>query len=369
MRILHTTTFLNGGAGRVLMDLAIFQKHEGHDVFVVANKTEYDGYFHYEEYMQEIKKNKIKVYLYDSLFIRENRLNQNAISEISNYFKNYECFDVIHAHASIPAYVTRKALFQNKDMTIIQTMHGWGVNKTPLMEAQDIEIMNSLDHVVVLTKSDKELLVSKGINLSKIKIIQNGIKKEKTKKKMPRKMADFVSQKWDLKILCIGEIGERKNQKFIVETINKASRLGCRFCLVLIGPEEKTGYFEKYIEKLCDKELVLYTGMVKEASKDISHFDCLILPSKSEGMPITILEAFREETLVIGSDIPGINDVIKNYENGIIININQNQNLLNELLDLDEDKKKNFVVRAKKDFLENYTLENIARKYKKIYLS
>ena len=50
MKILHATTFLNGGAGRVLMDLAIQQKNKGHEVFVVANKSEYEGYFHYKEY-------------------------------------------------------------------------------------------------------------------------------------------------------------------------------------------------------------------------------------------------------------------------------------------------------------------------------
>ena len=173
MKILHATTFLNGGAGRVLMDLAIQQKNKGHEVFVVANKSEYEGYFHYKEYLQEIKKNKIKVLLYDSLFIRDKRLNRNATREISIFFNNYKCFDVIHAHASIPAYVTRKALFQHKDLKVVQTMHGWGSNKTRLMEAQDVEIMNSLNQVVALTKSDKELLESKGINQSKIKIIQN----------------------------------------------------------------------------------------------------------------------------------------------------------------------------------------------------
>ena len=147
-----------------------------------------------------------------------------------------------------------------------------------------------------------------------------------------------------------------------------ASSLGCRFCLVLIGPEEKSGYYEKNIKKLCDEELVLRTGIVKEASKLISHFDCLILPSKSEGMPITILEAFREETLVMGSDIPGINDVIKNNENGIIFDLKKNKDLI-KLLNIEENKKKKLVKKATKDFLENFTLGNVAKKYQEIYTS
>jgi L-malate glycosyltransferase len=369
MKILHATTFLNGGAGRVLMDLATLQKHKGHEVYVVANKTEYEGYFHYKEYLQAMKEHKIKVLLYDSLFIREKRLNQNAIRGISNYFNRYECFDVIHAHASIPAYVTKKALIQNKDMLVIQTMHGWGSNKTPLMEKQDVKIMNSLNHVVALTKSDKIYLISKGVKQSKIKIIPNGIKKEQSKKKLPRKISDFIRHKWDFKILCIGEIGERKNQKFLVETINKAYQLGHRFCIVLVGPEEKPGYYEENIEKLCDKELLLRTGEVKEASKFISHFDCLILPSKSEGMPITILEAFREKTLVMGSDIPGIKDVIKNNKNGFIFKLKKNNDLLKILINLDEDTKINVIKSARKEFLEKYTIENAAEKYQKIYIS
>ena len=369
MKILHATTFLNGGAGRVLMDLATLQKRKGHEVYVVANKTEYEGYFHYKEYLQVMKEHKIKVHLFDSLFIRDNRLNQNAIREISDYFNRYECFDVVHAHASIPAYVAKKAFIQNKDMLVIQTMHGWGSNKTPLMEKQDVKIMNSLNCVVALTKSDKLHLVSKGVKQSKIKIIPNGIKKEKTKKKLPKKIADFISQKWDLRILCIGEIGKRKNQKFLVETINKAYQLGYRFCLVLVGPEEMPGYYEENIEKLCDKEILLRTGEVKEASKLISHFDCLILPSKSEGMPITILEAFREKTVVMGSEIPGIKDILRNNENGFIFNLKKNKELLNKLINFDEDKKINILKSARRDFLEKYTLESVADMYQNLYLS
>ena len=37
MRILHITTFLQGGAGRNITDLAIAQSHAGHDVLVATD--------------------------------------------------------------------------------------------------------------------------------------------------------------------------------------------------------------------------------------------------------------------------------------------------------------------------------------------
>ena len=44
MRILHLTTFLQGGAGRVIAALAVAQRQQGHTVTVVADgRTVFEG--------------------------------------------------------------------------------------------------------------------------------------------------------------------------------------------------------------------------------------------------------------------------------------------------------------------------------------
>src|SRR5215510_12876913 len=48
MKILHLATFLQGGAGRVIADLAAAQRAAGNDVTVVASRTGAPGFGNYD---------------------------------------------------------------------------------------------------------------------------------------------------------------------------------------------------------------------------------------------------------------------------------------------------------------------------------
>ena len=54
MRILHLTTFLQGGAGRIIVELAREQQRQGHEVMVVASRRGAPGYGNYQEYLQTL---------------------------------------------------------------------------------------------------------------------------------------------------------------------------------------------------------------------------------------------------------------------------------------------------------------------------
>ena len=52
--------------------------------------------------------------------------------------------------------------------------------------------------------------------------------------------------------------------------------------------------------------------------------DIFILPSKYEGMPISLIEAMGSALPIIASNVGGIPDMISDGENGIIISPNAN---------------------------------------------
>jgi len=75
MNILHITTFLQGGAGRIIYNLALQQKKDGHRVIVITSRTEEPGYVNYGEYIDGLIRNDIEVYKIDSTFKRDLYLN------------------------------------------------------------------------------------------------------------------------------------------------------------------------------------------------------------------------------------------------------------------------------------------------------
>lgn len=74
-----------------------------------------------------------------------------------------------------------------------------------------------------------------------------------------------------------------------------------------------------FIKDLSLKKLFDYESFTDNVSKYITEADCLILPSYREGSSKVILEAGALGRPVIGSNVTGINNIIDNDINGILI--------------------------------------------------
>lgn len=62
-----------------------------------------------------------------------------------------------------------------------------------------------------------------------------------------------------------------------------------------------------------------FYGQVSSPELFYRGIDILILPSFTEGLPLTILEAMASGVIVIASKVGGINEVIKNEQNGLLL--------------------------------------------------
>jgi hypothetical protein len=156
LNILHITTFLQGGAGKVVIDLTQGAIEKGHKVSVACTKDSVQGYCNYPEHLKSLEQMDIPVIFLDSTFSREHEKNRQASRTLhSSMIK--QCPDLIHSHSSIPSLVSMIASSRLNDrIPIIQTMHGWGIFKTDEQERQDIEILNRVDHVVSISKASED---------------------------------------------------------------------------------------------------------------------------------------------------------------------------------------------------------------------
>jgi len=366
MKILHTTTFLTGGAGRVLVDLAKFQKESGEDVSVIANKTEFEGYCHYGEYLNILSECNIEIILVDSVFKRDERLNSLAVKSLESLFVNREQPDVIHAHSAIPAMVAMNFFSGyekiNSNPSCVMTMHGWGLAKTKSMERQDVSIMNRSHKVVVLNGSGREFLISKGVENQLLQIIPNGIVRKPTST-VPgkRKESDI------LRLLCIGDLGERKNQQLLAKAVEQLNQRGLRCLATFVGKEGDKGYFRNKILAHASPCFVEWLGYSENAQSLIPTYDAVVLPSRSEGLPIVILESFRAGVPFVGSNIPEISDVIKHGVNGYLFDNQNVESLIAALKELISQDTKPVVACAREEFESRYTLEKMSESYFQLY--
>ncbi len=365
MNIIMCATFLHGGAGRDVYNLANNIHHLGHKVLVFASKTTYPGYEHYEEYIESLKEDNIPTVLCDSTFKRDIYQNINASMALRQLLIK-EDIDVIHSHAAVPsmvAMIARSGL--NRYIPILQTMHGWGMNKTSEQEKMDVFLLNCVDQIIAISYGDYALLKSLGVQNPNMRVLYNGIC-EKNSCEYEYDDPDWQKlislRQSGVKIIgCIGTIRKEKNQALLVDALNKIPPDRGRVIAVFIG--------EGDIEKLCQfanetgvRDKVVFTGYKKEASRFLKLIDILVLPSVSEGLGLSLIEGMREKVIRVGSNIPGINEVIADGETGFLFPSGDADSLarvLIHVLEMDDAEKKRIIDKAYADFEARFTLDKM----------
>ena len=321
MNILHSTTFLQGGAGRVVYDLAVAQQGAGHAVTVVCAKTPEPGYWSYPEYVDGLRERGIDVYEVDSTFKRDVYLICLAV-DVARKVMVAHSVDLVHAHAAIPALVGLIARGGSaRYVPVVQTMHGWGINKTPEQEKTDVIIMNGLDEVVAVSETARGLLEGKGVDSRRIRVVYNGLGEEP---KDAETDDDVVAaelreaRRAGRKVVgCIGTVGRRKNQALLLEAVGRMVPEADLF-VAFVGEGEAIPRLQARAVELGLGDCVRFYGYRAAASRYFRYFDCLVLPSLSEGLPVAVIEAFRERVPVVASNIPELAEVVVEGKTGFL---------------------------------------------------
>lgn len=311
MRIVHLTTFLQGGAGRAITSLAAAQAREGHEVSLLTSLTGTSGYGNYPDYLDELAAAGIETFAIDSLFDRRPDAHLQVAAALDSMVGGRTPPDLLHAHAGTPAALALAAVRRSgRAVAVIHTMHGWGIAKTAAQSVADVATMNAVDRVVVPARSSASLLMSRGVRASQVSVVPYGI--EATP---PPTAADrLVDQmrEWRrqgcLVVCCVGTIGARKNQALLVEALSHLpADVSVQAVFVGDGPSDGLGDLAR-ARGVADR--VHVAGYRRDARRVQHESDVAVLPSRSEGQPLAVLEAFCDGVPVIASRIPELAELI-----------------------------------------------------------
>lgn len=371
MRILHLTTFLQGGAGRVITDLALEQQRDGHEVRVVASETGVAGYGNYQGYCRELRAAGVPLRLVDSMFHRQHAWNLGVVRSLLDWYVPGSEPQVIHSHAAVPGMVG--LLFSGARRLagpMIQTMHGWGEVKSGDQVGTDVAILNLMDRVVVASRHSVDTLVSLGVSPSRMAMVSYGVRSEGVP--LDDHDADLLVEMTrrrrhgSLVITCVGTIGPRKNQTLLIEALAACPQLPA-LC-VFIGDGDVDS-LRVAADRAGVSDRVRLHGYTPSARRLSAAADLLVLPSRSEGQPVSVIEAFCDGTLVAVSDIPELTELVGDdlgfrFPSG---NAGKLAEILSGIASLPNSTRRVIRERTRARYQARFTVDAMAREYLSIY--
>lgn len=190
----------------------------------------------------------------------------------------------------------------------------------------------------------------------------------------------YYKQNWDkknkpkvFKIIHTGYMDSyRKGQDVLIKVLKILVEKGFNVKLTLIGDGEKRKEFEKLVDDYNLKNRVEFKGQIKNKSIILKHLrksHFLVFPTKSEGLPRTIIEAMSQGLVCISSPVDGIPELL---DEEYLINFNDIEGYANKIIELINNWGK-CCLESQKNYNKSFKYNNeILNKrrinfYKKIY--
>ena len=173
-----------------------------------------------------------------------------------------------------------------------------------------LSTLKKADLLVVLAQSWKEWFLSIGIDPARIEILHN-ITAFPIRKESP--------DDGKLNLLFLGEIGERKGVFDILKALSEHRNDLKEKIFFHIGGNKRENELKGVIFESKLDSFVRFEGFVFGDKKRelLNQADVFILPSRNEGLPISILEAMSYGCAIISSPVGGIPEVVT--DNGILV--------------------------------------------------
>jgi glycosyltransferase involved in cell wall biosynthesis len=188
--------------------------------------------------------------------------------------------------------------------------------------------------------------------------VYNGIP---TKPLPKRVMAD------ELSLVCVGTLCDRKNQMGILNAVAMMDEdHQKKISITFVGDGDIREQLEA--KALTLNSEVRFTGSTKDVEKYLLQANLFCLFSKSEGLPISIVEAMRVGLPIVGSNVAGIPEQIIDGKTGYVVEIDEKE-LFERLRYIVEHKE--LLPQMGKDsyelFQKNFTIEVMVSKYANVY--
>lgn len=311
MRIAHLIS--SGGffgAENVLLNLAQWFHQNGETVFVGTLKDSRNPKLQVVDRAKELN---LSTFVIDC----NGRFDLGAVLKLKKFIRGHK-IEILHTH-NYKSDVIGLLAAKLSGIPIVATAHGFTqVSKTvSLYEKIDRWILKNFFQAVVVVSnsvlpdfhSPKKMVIGNGIDLSRFKLDKSA------GKDFRKKYGISDSEKV---IGIIGRLSVEKNQELFIHAAHDVLKKQGNVKFVIIGDGPEEAKLKSLVMAYGLQKQIIFTGVIENVAPVYQTLDIFTLTSKTEGVPMTILEAMASSVPVVVSKVGGIPQIVFHRDTGLI---------------------------------------------------
>jgi glycosyltransferase involved in cell wall biosynthesis len=300
MKIAHVVDSMEvGGAETVVAQMCRLQREQGHDPCVCSITT----------------LGPLGAQLLQEGFAVEPHVGQHLTDSVRNFYRIFKASrpDVVHLHNPTPAVYASAAARLAGVPCIVSTRHSLVAPPRRLMvELKYAVAARFCDWVVGICEATANNLKSMhSVPARKIVCVYNGAV-------ALRQVAQNEQlTKRGFTLVFVGRLEPVKNHPLLLHAFRAALSSMPELRLWMVGDGTERAMLERLAAELDIARQVTFWGQQLDVAPYFSAADAFIMSSKSEGLPISLLQAFSLGLPAIVNDVGGMAEVVRLANAGI----------------------------------------------------
>lgn len=288
-----------------------------------------------------------------------------------------EGFDLMHSHGY--KFNVLMGLWPRfiRKLPLMATLHGYvkaqRFSKTQVYEGLDRLVLRQMNCVALVTEAMTREIPRSVISSGKTVVIANGIEAERVRQRskegLSGELAFFLESHTPI-LLAVGRLSHEKGFDRLIDAFKVVRGKYSNAGLIIIGEGGCRESLEKQASDPSLMDAVFLPGYCDSVPALMARSDLLCIPSRTEGLPIVLLEAMVVGVPVCASDVGEIRRVLGEGKGGKVSPVSDSESLGGELLACLQNPGEMSEAAAwgKERVHRDYSSKKMAERYLAVYL-
>lgn len=249
-----------------------------------------------------------------------------------------EGFQLLHSHGYKFNVLMGLWPERTRKLPLVATLHGYvkgqRFTKSWLYESVDRMVLARMRQVVLVSEAMRQQVPKRIAHSDRTSVVANGLSTQSVRELANQPISEaietFIAGR-DRFILGVGRLSAEKGFDRLIAAFSVLRKQHPRLGLVIVGEGKQRAALEEQATALGVSEGVLLPGFVQPVPPLMKRTLVLCMPSLTEGLPITLLEAMTLEVPVVACDVGEIANVLGQGKGGRVFHYRDPETLAAEL--------------------------------------